>query len=131
MVNRGEGERSVVNRLEVRFEPDVEVDLRAIALTHLGISAPDDPDSPVDLTPVIMAYSPVDQTLTLEFVPSLADGFYELRLASAGFVNCTTNPSGLVARTRFHAANSANFRGLALRAAFKATTMARPFSVRR
>ena len=88
VINGGDGERSVVNRLAVRFDSDVEVDLRAIELTHLGINAPDDPDSPVDLTSAIIAYSPDDQTLTLEFTPSLADGFYELRLVSAGFVTC-------------------------------------------
>ena len=46
-----------------------------------------------------------------------------------GVVLYTTNLQNLVAPTRFQAANSANFRGLALRAAFKATTRARPLSV--
>ena len=46
-------------------------------------------------------------------VPCVAVGFLVVGSASA----CTTNPSGLVARTRFQA-NSANFLGLAFQAAF-------------
>ena len=43
----------------------------------------------------------------------------------------TTNPSGLVAGTRFQAASSVRWRGLAFRAALSATRMARPLSVTR